>query len=210
MPIVLVVSQPDLGTSILIAASGLIVLWLAGLNIRYFVYSGLILLVSFPFVISFLKPYQKLRILSFFNPDRDPLGAGYQIIQSKIAVGSGGLTGQRFSSRDTKLFGVSSLKNIQILFLHFFLKNKDLLGLYFFDNLWNTYLQNYKNWLNLKKLFWKIVLLWFWFCNFYIYCCQYVYGFRFTPNSWISITNYVLRWIIDARYNDRFKYCYEY
>ena len=96
MPIVLVVSQPDLGTSILIAASGLIVLWLAGLNIRYFVYSGLVLLVSFPFVISFLKPYQKLRILSFFNPDRDPLGAGYQIIQSKIAVGSGGLTGKGF------------------------------------------------------------------------------------------------------------------
>ena len=96
MPIVLVVSQPDLGTSILIAASGLIVLWLAGLNIRYFVYSGLILLVSFPFVISFLKPYQKLRILSFFNPDRDPLGAGYQIIQSKIAVGSGGFLGKGF------------------------------------------------------------------------------------------------------------------
>ena len=96
MPIVLVVSQPDLGTSILIAASGLIVLWLAGLNIRYFVYSALVLLVSFPFVISFLKPYQKLRILSFFNPDRDPLGAGYQIIQSKITVGSGGFTGKGF------------------------------------------------------------------------------------------------------------------
>ena len=47
-------------------------------------------------VISFLKPYQKLRILSFFNPDRDPLGAGYQIIQSKIAVGSGGLAGKGF------------------------------------------------------------------------------------------------------------------
>ena len=54
------------------------------------------MLISFPFVISFLKPYQKLRILSFFNPDRDPLGAGYQIIQSKIAVGSGGLTGKGF------------------------------------------------------------------------------------------------------------------
>ena len=96
MPIVLVMSQPDLGTSILIAASGLIVLWLAGLNVRYFVYSALILIVSFPFVISFLKPYQKLRILSFFNPDRDPLGAGYQIIQSKIAIGSGGFFGKGF------------------------------------------------------------------------------------------------------------------
>jgi rod shape determining protein RodA len=49
-----------------------------------------------PFVISFLKDYQKLRILTFLNPDRDPLGAGYQIIQSKIAVGSGGLTGKGF------------------------------------------------------------------------------------------------------------------
>ena len=96
MPIVLVLSQPDLGTSILIGASGIIVLWLAGLNIKYFIYSSLALLISLPFVISFLKPYQKLRVLSFFNPDRDPLGAGYQIIQSKIAVGSGGLMGKGF------------------------------------------------------------------------------------------------------------------
>ena len=96
MPIVLVLSQPDLGTSILIGMSGIVVLWLAGLNIKYFVYSSLALLISLPFVISFLKPYQKMRVLSFFNPDRDPLGAGYQIIQSKIAVGSGGLMGKGF------------------------------------------------------------------------------------------------------------------
>ncbi len=96
MPIVLVITQPDLGTSILIGISGIIVLWLAGLNIKYFVTLGLGFIISFPFVISVLKPYQKLRILSFFNPDRDPLGAGYQIIQSKIAVGSGGLTGKGF------------------------------------------------------------------------------------------------------------------
>ena len=96
IPIALVVSQPDLGTSILIALSGLVVLWLAGLNIKYFIYSSLFFLVSLPFVISFLEPYQKLRILTFFNPDKDPLGAGYQIIQSKIAIGSGGLTGKGF------------------------------------------------------------------------------------------------------------------
>ena len=96
MPVLLVVSQPDLGTAILIGMSGIIVFWLAGLNIRYFVYSSLILLISLPFVISFLEPYQKLRILTFFDPGRDPLGAGYQIIQSKIAVGSGGLTGKGF------------------------------------------------------------------------------------------------------------------
>ena len=96
LPTMLVISQPDLGTSILIALSGLIVMWLAGLNIKYFMYSFLTLIISMPIVISFLKPYQKLRILTFLNPDRDPLGAGYQIIQSKIAVGSGGLTGKGF------------------------------------------------------------------------------------------------------------------
>ncbi len=96
IPIALVVSQPDLGTSILIALSGIIVLWLAGVNIKYFFYSSLVFIISAPFVISFLKPYQKLRILTFFDPDKDPLGAGYQIIQSKIAVGSGGLFGKGF------------------------------------------------------------------------------------------------------------------
>jgi len=96
LPIVLVISQPDLGTSILIALSGLVVLWLAGLNVKYFIYSSLVFIISMPFVIAFLEPYQKLRILTFFNPDKDPLGAGYQIIQSKIAIGSGGLTGKGF------------------------------------------------------------------------------------------------------------------
>ena len=96
IPIFLVLSQPDLGTSILIALSGIIVIWLAGVSIKYFIYSGLVLIISAPFVISFLQPYQKLRILTFFDPEKDPLGAGYQIIQSKIAVGSGGLSGKGF------------------------------------------------------------------------------------------------------------------
>ena len=96
VPTLLVLSQPDLGTSILIASSGLIVLWLSGLKIKYFVYSFFLFLISLPFAISLLKPYQKLRILTFLDPDRDPLGAGYQIIQSKIAIGSGGLTGKGF------------------------------------------------------------------------------------------------------------------
>jgi rod shape determining protein RodA len=96
LPIMLVITQPDLGTSILIALSGLAVIWLAGINIKYFIYSFLALLISMPFAIAFLKPYQKLRILTFLDPDRDPLGAGYQIIQSKIAVGSGGLSGKGF------------------------------------------------------------------------------------------------------------------
>jgi len=96
LPMSLVIIQPDLGTSILISISGIIVLWFAGLNHKYFFYSILLSLLSLPFIISFLKPYQKLRVLTFLNPDRDPLGAGYQIIQSKIAVGSGGLFGKGF------------------------------------------------------------------------------------------------------------------
>ncbi len=96
IPIMLVVSQPDLGTSILIASSGLIILWLAGVRMKYFFISFVSFLISLPFIISFLKPYQKLRILTFLDPDRDPLGAGYQIIQSKIAIGSGGLNGKGF------------------------------------------------------------------------------------------------------------------
>ena len=96
VPIILVISQPDLGTSILIALSGMIILWLGGVKIKYFIYSFITFLISLPFIISFLKPYQKLRILTFLDPDRDPLGAGYQIIQSKIAIGSGGLDGKGF------------------------------------------------------------------------------------------------------------------
>ena len=96
IPIILVLAQPDLGTSILIASSGLIILWLGGIKIKYFFISFVTFLISLPFIISFLKPYQKLRILTFLDPDRDPLGAGYQIIQSKIAVGSGGFSGKGF------------------------------------------------------------------------------------------------------------------
>jgi rod shape determining protein RodA len=95
-PLLLVATQPDLGTSILIAAGGIIVAWLAGVRIKFFVISGLVLITLLPVAISFLKPYQKSRILTFLNPERDPLGAGYQIIQSKIAIGSGGLFGKGF------------------------------------------------------------------------------------------------------------------
>ena len=95
-PVLLVVMQPDLGTSILIAAGGLVVSWLAGVRVKFFAYSILVFIALLPIAISFLKPYQKSRILTFLNPEKDPLGAGYQIIQSKIAIGSGGLFGKGF------------------------------------------------------------------------------------------------------------------
>tara|TARA_B100000989_G_scaffold104274_1_gene76407 strand:+ start:749 stop:1873 length:1125 start_codon:yes stop_codon:yes gene_type:complete len=95
-PVILVATQPDLGTSILIAAGGIVVAWLAGVRAKFFIYSGITMLALLPVAISMLKPYQKSRILTFLNPERDPLGAGYQIIQSKIAIGSGGLFGKGF------------------------------------------------------------------------------------------------------------------
>ena len=96
MPFTLVITQPDLGTAILILIGGLIVVWLAGFKIKYFIYSFFTLICLTPIMVAFLKPYQKLRILSFFNPERDPLGSGYQIMQSKIAIGSGGFLGKGF------------------------------------------------------------------------------------------------------------------
>jgi rod shape determining protein RodA len=95
-PFILVLTQPDLGTAILILLSGVVVTWLAGVRWKIFAYLSLATIILAPFAISFLKPYQKSRILTFWNPELDPLGAGYQIIQSKIAIGSGGLFGKGF------------------------------------------------------------------------------------------------------------------
>ena len=89
-------SQPDLGTALLILISGLIVIWLTGFRMKFFLYSLSVCTLLLPVGISFLKPYQKSRILTFLNPESDPLGAGYQIIQSKIALGSGGIFGKGY------------------------------------------------------------------------------------------------------------------
>tara|TARA_Y100001970_G_C14191997_1_gene835956 strand:+ start:732 stop:1856 length:1125 start_codon:yes stop_codon:yes gene_type:complete len=96
VPFVLVLTQPDLGTAFLIAIGGAVVVWLAGVKMKFFAYLAAIFLSIAPIAISFLKPYQKSRILTFLDPSRDPLGAGYQITQSKIAIGSGGLFGKGF------------------------------------------------------------------------------------------------------------------
>ncbi len=95
LPTLLIAKQPDLGTSLLIASSGLFVLFLAGMSWRL-IFIGLISAGSFMPIMWFylMKAYQKQRVITFLNPESDPLGAGYHIIQSKIAIGSGGLTGK--------------------------------------------------------------------------------------------------------------------
>lgn len=94
VPAALVVKQPDLGTAALIAAGGIAVLFLAGVHWIYFALGVAGTLGAIPLLWQHLRDYQKERVLTFLEPERDPLGAGYHIIQSKIAVGSGGLTGK--------------------------------------------------------------------------------------------------------------------
>ena len=103
LPVLLVLQQPDLGTSILLLISGVIVMFLAGVH---WVYFGTVIALTSGFVIALFKSrgtewqllqdYQFLRIDTFLDPDKDPLGAGYHITQSKIALGSGGWTGRGF------------------------------------------------------------------------------------------------------------------
>ena len=98
-PTVLIAMQPDLGTSLLIAASGIIVIVLAGMSFRLMLGLGVLAIpgamVFWQFV---MQDYQKQRVLTMLNPDSDPLGAGYNIIQSKIAIGSGGLFGKGWTN----------------------------------------------------------------------------------------------------------------
>jgi len=94
IPAVLVAKQPDLGTAIMIAASGIAILLFTGIRWKLLLSSIITIAVSLPLAWHFLHDYQKARILTFLNPERDPLGSGYHIIQSKIAIGSGGLLGK--------------------------------------------------------------------------------------------------------------------
>ena len=96
VPFLLVVRQPDLGTSLMIVAGGAAVIFLAGAPAWLFIVSGLGLAAAVPIAWQFMRPYQQNRVLTFLNPEADPLGAGYQITQSKIALGSGGMTGKGF------------------------------------------------------------------------------------------------------------------
>lgn len=94
LPVGLIGIQPDLGTALLIAASGMLVLFFAGISWRYvFAAIGLALAMA-PALWFVMKDYQRGRVLTLFNPERDPLGAGWNIIQSKTAIGSGGISGK--------------------------------------------------------------------------------------------------------------------
>lgn len=95
IPTLMIAKQPDLGTSLLIACAGIFVIFLAGLSWRLIIFLAAVAGAFAPILWMFLMhDYQRQRVLTFLNPERDPLGFGYNIIQSKVAIGSGGLEGK--------------------------------------------------------------------------------------------------------------------
>lgn len=95
-PVVLIVRQPDLGTALMMLVLGIGMLFLAGVNVFYFVGGGAGVLAAAPMAMPYLHDYQRRRIETFLDPSSDPLGSGYHVTQSKIAMGSGGVTGKGF------------------------------------------------------------------------------------------------------------------
>jgi rod shape determining protein RodA len=94
VPMLLIARQPDLGTALLVGVAGLLVVFLAGIRWRIILGLSALSLVALPVLWHFMRPYQRQRVFTLLNPESDPLGAGYHIIQSKIAIGSGGLYGK--------------------------------------------------------------------------------------------------------------------
>lgn len=94
IPTLLIAKQPDLGTAILVAASGATILFMAGMSWSLIVGVVIIVASCAPILWHFMREYQRNRVLTFLNPEADPLGTGYHIIQSKIAIGSGGINGK--------------------------------------------------------------------------------------------------------------------
>lgn len=95
-PVGLVLLQPDLGTSLMIIMAGIAMFFLAGAPIWMFLVGGAMVVAALPLAWTFMHAYQKKRVLTFLNPESDPLGSGYHITQSKIALGSGGIEGKGF------------------------------------------------------------------------------------------------------------------
>lgn len=137
MPMVPVLKQPDLGTALLLGMIGVCLLFASGVKVRYFISSAILGVLTLPIGWYFLRPYQQNRILTFLDPERDPLGAGYHILQSKIALGSGGFFGKGFMAGSQSHLNFLPEKQTDFIFTMFseefgFLGALCLLFLYLF------------------------------------------------------------------------------
>jgi rod shape determining protein RodA len=119
VPAALVMKQPDLGTAVLLAATGLGLMLLAGVHLLYFASGGAAIAALLPLIWVNLYDYQRKRVLTFLDPDRDPLGAGYHILQSKIALGSGGLNGKGFMAGTQSQLNFLPEKHTDFIFTTF-------------------------------------------------------------------------------------------
>ena len=134
-PVVLTLKQPDLGTAVLFAVVGLSLMFLAGVSVLYFIGGGLSCVFLAPMIWQRLHDYQRRRIEIFLDPEKDPLGAGYHITQSKIALGSGGVSGKGFMQGTQSQLNFLPEKHTDFIFTTFaeewgFAGAVGLLGLY--------------------------------------------------------------------------------
>jgi rod shape determining protein RodA len=137
MPVLLILKQPDLGTAMMLVFMSLAVFFLVGVQIWKFILLGLGALGSFPIIWSLLHDYQKKRVLIFLNPEKDPLGSGYHISQSKITLGSGGFLGKGFMQGTQSQLNFIPEKHTDFVFTVFaeefgWLGSCFLVGLYMF------------------------------------------------------------------------------
>ena len=119
LPVILIFKQPDFGTAIVLAAGGISMFFLAGARLWLFIAGSIAAMGSVPIIWTNLRPYQKGRILTFLDPERDPLGAGYHVIQSKIALGSGGLWGKGLEQGTQSLLNFLPEKHTDFVFAMF-------------------------------------------------------------------------------------------
>ena len=159
LPMAPVLKQPDLGTAVLLGMIGVCLLFVAGVKLRYFLSFGFLGILTLPFGWYCLRPYQQNRILTFLDPERDPLGSGYHILQSKIALGSGGFFGKGFMAGSQSHLNFLPEKQTDFIFTMFseefgFFGALCLLCLYLF-----IMIQGFRISLSARGLFEKFVAL---------------------------------------------------
>lgn len=136
VPAVFILRQPNLGTTTIMVTVGIIMCFLAGVQWRYFIGAGLAILATTPVIWHFMHGYQKRRVLTFLDPQVDPLGAGYNILQSMIAIGSGGFVGKGYLQGSQSQLNFLPEKHTDFIFTMLaeefgFLGSFTLLSLYF-------------------------------------------------------------------------------
>jgi rod shape determining protein RodA len=145
VPMALALDQPDLGTAALFGVIGGGLMFLAGVSWLYFVGAIVLIIAVLPHIWGRLHDYQQARVLTFFDPDRDPLGSGYHILQSKIAIGSGGLAGKGFMQGTQTQLNFLPEKHTDFIFTMFaeemgFIGAVALLALYLLALMFITYM----------------------------------------------------------------------